>query len=870
MLITADAAYPNDLTLDFLLEIICQNLNIELTSPTASQVVALLKRRAYLIVIDGLERRTSSLSETQRSEIRTFLGRASQGKSIIILAMRNADTGSGSGIVDMQYATTYRLPTLSMKAAVRLVDSISSAETELGTMRIRSKEQLSYLERIVVLLDQNPLAIRLVYSSENAKQDPKGLYWALLAGSVVLNDDTVSDSTFMTELRMMNLFQYLDVEKSTNLLARVYLPMSLATFWNIVPTDLRYYYWFLFLPLTKDVEGLSVHKTNPLMAFMYTEYQDQVQRSMDNLGYDKHFSATIDALRKVGAIEDALVTYTNGTFDKAYHINPVATLFLRTQWTAQFASSAATAYVKSTILQSQRYRLDRERYHTSEVFWDGQQQHPDHTLNDRIAAVLCSLESDLTQEIEQHRESFTDALIDSLTLRNWGDPRGAELGNSLAKIQILRLIYHAKTQKPTKMVLLYLATLANALAEGSDPDAEGPIRSFFELFDIWSKQGEEVISPLLDARLFDLWRAEAVIATEKTGPAAAKLLYERNLAKDPITPTNHDLYEGIRRVQARNLQEWVACTNTLRAQSFSPEDASSHNAAMLSLFSSFKPGRLIDLIQQSSHVAGIDQLTMADYYRDALDSEEEAVSKFGKLTQLILSQSMAQNYNEYLSEPSMAELFKVLAEDPAARPGKKKNLEPVHGSMQDIMLDIELGFRLHANDHTGAKILLHRKIALETSDRATNWRMLCDIHLALAQIAMKQQDWPTAKQHLDERLRWYGTNADAGLLADFHVDYSQVVLRMGWLSETARHMSLAMRYIEECEHSNKLRNWFAEMMDMPEDLHALIDGEMGSSGEAIEDLSPEPLTEEERKEASEGLTYAREWEETSRKASEAL
>lgn len=161
------------------------------------------------------------------------------------------------------------------------------------------------------------------------------------------------------------------------------------------------------------------------------------------------------------------------------------------------------------ILRSRHYSM-ASKVDAGSIRWDGgQRQQQDHKHKGLVAACLYSMQNDIVVEIDQHHPSLTDAIISPLAFRSWEDLRGAEIGKALAKLQVLRLVLYARTQKPTKMIVLYLSNLANALTEGGDPDAEGSVTIFFELLEIGSKEGEEDMKPILEVRCFDLRRARA-------------------------------------------------------------------------------------------------------------------------------------------------------------------------------------------------------------------------------------------------------------------------------------------------------------------------------------------------------------------------
>lgn len=90
---------------------------------------------------------------------------------------------------------------------------------------------------------------------------------------------------------------------------------------------------------------------------------------------------------------------------------------------------------------------------------------------------------------------------------------------------------------------------------------------------------------------------------------------------------------------------------------------------------------------------GIDKLTIGNTYRPVLEAEKEAVSRFGTLAKLILSESVPKNYEDMLSKPRWAGLWEIF-EDEENEDGR--GFSPVQGLSRDIREGLELGFRLEA------------------------------------------------------------------------------------------------------------------------------------------------------------------------------
>lgn len=769
----------SEFSMSYLLQEISRVLKIECTDPNIEIIARLLKKRRVLIILDGLERGNYQLSKRDQLALKDFIAKASQGKSIFILSTRNRMTWEADDFVDLEYVAAYRLPTLSIRDAIQFTEHLAR-HTQQGSRetKLRGKEALTYLERVVILLDQNPLAIEAVCSPEGVLEDPKALFWSLLAADDRLDGKSILSPTFWS-LAMKILSWKLQNDSDKDPMQAFYSPETLALFWNVFPKDLRYFYYFICIQFLNDSENAVAHTKKPLLAFTYESNRDLALRSVQNLGYSTYLPRTIDFLLSLGLLEDAMIQESDGQTHEAYHLTPVAKLLFQKDLTESLAPTLRSAFVKSSILRNGRYQ-DQKQRHIVGVFWDGQKQHPDHTVNLSLSATIFSLASDISEEITQHGESFTDALMGDLILRNWGDARSADLGNLIAKIHLLRLVWYMKTNPkgPDSNSLLRLATIANGLVEGGDPDGEGAVKAFFDLYPLWLQKGER-ISPIMEARCFDLRYAEAICVRNNKGSIAAKDLFERNLQIDPeYTPVDHSLYGADRRIQVKNLQEWVMGVNELAKirGDDSLQNKELMDEHMPAILSDCAPGTFFETVKKLMPSLDSINPTYGEWYHNIIEREGEAVKKFGALAHQILNEPMAQNYSEFLPEPTfkaMMTIFDMSNETVSGVVGDRTQKQ----AMFDVMTDIETVFRLQARDWAGAKVLLHRKIARETSNLSTAWRTLGDVHLDLHNIAIEEGDWETAKHHLDKRWGLFEGNhhTDPAFSAEFHMGYARVM-----------------------------------------------------------------------------------------------
>ena len=193
----------------------------------------------YLVILDGLEAiEFETLMDKKRVE--DFIQCATRGNSIIILSGRRKDCAL-SNIVHPVHR--FCLTGLSMQGAMQLAE----LHTTWTSKQISQRANRDFVERVLIFLERNPLAIKLVFPALNKKIDtPELLLHKLLYGVVKIDEITTSDSTFVSHMRWIWLSFALG-----NRFGK-FTPGTLSPFCNYFPRDLRNYYWFLWSFAFKD------------------------------------------------------------------------------------------------------------------------------------------------------------------------------------------------------------------------------------------------------------------------------------------------------------------------------------------------------------------------------------------------------------------------------------------------------------------------------------------------------------------------------------------------------------------------------------------------------------------------------------------
>jgi hypothetical protein len=716
---------------------ICKKLEVEdPLSIKEDELVSILQDQNCLLVMDSVDLDDSRIPKKDQTDIKNFLSKASQGKTIIILSSRKWTSVLGD--FDRQ-RNIYPLAGLPMAAAMVFAENVAFKGRAWPAKIGRNRESLNYFERTLILLERNPLAIQLTFPSLGTVGGLEDFFRQLLTGKGVGLEESVASSSRLTRvIRMIQLFQSAD--------SLMFKLVHLAPFWNVIPTDLRNYWWYLILPVLKS-DAKAHYEKATFRNWEDQEWRDLVNGSVNNLGYNTKFRKMVDDLLDASLMDKAVFSYSDGRTTDVYHINPVLTLFLQTSITNALRPILYSAFVNFHILNgwAKNERMMDERFNTiPTIFWDNERQHRDYSTNNLVSAFSYSVKGDIVDEIEHHGLSTADIMLKDIGTKFWTDKRTWEVCKPIVKTQWTRTMILPELRGLPGLeynAIDVAHTLSNArlLVESQDEESETLIEVSLVVADTWSKKNR-VMPPDLELNWFQLRHAEGIFIFDKDGPKPAMEIFERNLATDPKTAPDHELFNAIRRAQYASLQSWNNCV-TMIEMATNPdfEKETTKNAKMIG--GTHKTGKMSEYITANIDSPETDTTSVSALMSWSLEKEKASVEKFGLLAKQILAEPLVMNFSGLTpGAPKFATLLKELG----------GNNFDMAGAMNEKINELEFGVRALGEDTVGAKATLQAALAKETSANATNHDALIQLHSLLYSLAYQEEDWTAALQHLIE------------------------------------------------------------------------------------------------------------------------
>ncbi|MBE9005695.1 tetratricopeptide repeat protein [Fortiea sp. LEGE XX443] len=226
------------------------------------KLVAKLRAEAYALILDNLESVTgqqlaiqNTLPETERNQIRDFLGRLQGGNTKVILGSRSRE--------DWLQATTfkhniYELQGLDKEARTELAEKI--LERNVPQISIADIRQDGDFQKLMNLLAGYPLAMQVVLANLR-KQSPQEILQGLQAGDVDL--DTGSED------KTKNILKCVEYSHSNLSPEAQKLLLCLAQFSK-----------FIFTPgLPKYIEQLKICES--LKDYSFDKFSDAIQEAIN-------------------------------------------------------------------------------------------------------------------------------------------------------------------------------------------------------------------------------------------------------------------------------------------------------------------------------------------------------------------------------------------------------------------------------------------------------------------------------------------------------------------------------------------------------------------------------------------------------------
>ncbi|TAQ86721.1 hypothetical protein B7494_g4952 [Chlorociboria aeruginascens] len=780
--------YPRSFGFNDLLKGISDTLDIAPDARSVENVIAILQNRNTLLVIDSADLDAARVPESDQAKMKDFLARASQGQSIVIISSRKSSSILAD-VVPMR--NDFCLACLPMPAAMQYAENlVFKIHSRPEKPALRDRESLNYFDRTLILLDRNPLAIKLVFSTLGKSFKPEVLFRNLLYGhKVAIDQATVKDARFISQMRRSLFLHSLDTG--------VFRPETLSLFWNVMPQDLRSFYWFVMLPMLKD-EVRRTYEEITLANWEDERFLGLLRGSLKNLGYETKFQAMINGFLHSSILTPATMKRPNGSTADAYHINPVFTLLIRELLTENLRPIIQTAFVHSYIIG--QGLMTEEIDSVPRIFWDDEAQHQDHSTNNLMVAFTHSLDEDIVAEIERHGLSTTEILMKPIGQTFFTDRRTWELARSAVKVQVIRLTMLPAKRGNTPFDYEYyevshLLSIARLLVESEDNESEQILDNSLKIAGIWNYKGEEYY-PDLELSWFQLKHAHGLFVMGREGPLAGKRIFEKNLETDPKMPSHHELFNAIRRSQFANLQQWIICVVELRKMD-DPNLEGEIAEAAKAFGGAFKPGKLKEIFAQVSNLEEANTRLVSTEMEKLFVWEKAAIAKFGTLAKQIIAEPVVNNFKGVtkgdLSDLSFANILNTFAKD-----------YPDLGAAMNAKYDeLEFAFRFVGGDSEGAKANLTAALEKETSSNNTDWRTLSQLHDRLYGIACQDNDWLTALQHLEKQQEIQRERAEPREVFWLQTKFALAYDNLQRPSEAGRRM-LNAREIAETMGDNEL------------------------------------------------------------------
>lgn len=207
---------------------------------------------------------------------------------------------------------------LSRQGAVQLAESHTH-----WTSKVSNTEDRDFAERISILLERSPLAIKLVFPVLGLDiGTPETLHQRLLYGTVNVDTIEAANSKYVSRINWILVtfafgkFGY-------------FTPGLLSPFCNFFPKDLRDYIWFFLVPGFK--EGTSIRQevdSATLGNWAQSAWQERVHEAMEVFGYE-NFGEMVDALTEECILDEVEITDADGSINQGYHVNPIFTIVQR-------------------------------------------------------------------------------------------------------------------------------------------------------------------------------------------------------------------------------------------------------------------------------------------------------------------------------------------------------------------------------------------------------------------------------------------------------------------------------------------------------------------------------------------------------------
>ncbi|KAK1755543.1 hypothetical protein QBC47DRAFT_322355 [Echria macrotheca] len=754
------------------LERVVEDLGFDLDEPTAEEVADKLRGGKYLLVFDSADvydtpviTDRSSCSDSFRDELKEFIDSATAGDSMVIVSSR-LETSSIFSVPTERHK--YRLGGLSVLDSVTLLQDLAFGPHGQVPEIFYRRENIDSLRRAAILLEGNPAAIKIIIPElRNVGYSGEKLYYNMMYGVCKTENENQKVEDMERFLRTVVVAQ---VVHSFNDFDKTMISvMQFAPFWNIMPKDLNFYYWFLYLFASKHFQEASIAN------WISKEFKDLVYRATMAKKLKEHWPELEEKLIKAGILTHATITRKNGDKLPCYHVHPLYTLTARSGLKEEQWKEMRFAYVRQALLWDPGYETLAPVDWTS-VEWEGAgPQHEDYLHNWRHIAVAWSVsDGNPIEDVKRMGISMLDCTYRLVTGAVWDNPRQSRVliphirAYLLQSHMIVELLRPGSvpTLSDLRAIVEFTWSLYRFEADDVTQSAKSAmVKSALSAVDRWkaaSPPGEAVLPAPLEVTWFQLRHAEALIVEDTGDLPGAKALFERNLMTDPVTD-DVGMINIIRRWHLQSLQLWASSVVRLdvREGRINSTEAQERLRGFVDMMAGPNQGNMLTWMMQllTDHEAEITKLRVRDQHAYALEKEPEVAAKFGSLAQSILDGTMLDVFADHFpAGQTFAGLKNIMAQ--AQRGG-----DPLMESVRSEFRGLESGIRMLVGDTESAAGIMQPEIAREglSSTTSNGWEKLAEVHMTLYMMAVLRAKVPDYRKGLTHIQEWWKLHRGVGI-----------------------------------------------------------------------------------------------------------
>lgn len=776
---------------------ICTQLGIGPDERSGAAIIDTLRAEKYLLVFDSADAFESLLLtepvvyvEALTPRLRSLIDKASSDGSMVIVASRLDTTQVANITSDRQ---KYRLSGLSIIDSVTLLQRLAIGDKSKPPETYHRRDNIDFLRRVAILLEGNPTAIQMIVPAfKRANYDGKVLFNNLLYNAIEEpSEDAWSRSHFVQSLTAaMVLPSFINFDES------LIQATHFAPFWNLMPKNLNYYYWFFYLFASKYFQEAAYAN------WISKEWQDVVNNGRMALTLGKHWPEIESKLIGVGILQHATITRRDASQVPCYHVNPVYTLLSRSSIGKAAWKEARFAYIRQALLWNRQHSHEgSSQSEWTSVIWDGMEQHEDHLHNWYVQAIGWTFEDGDPQEQIQRMGVSLFSLIYNMSVGSWWTkPRQSRLLIPHIRGYLSRTYAVTDLSRPASVptssdlnaILSYSWALYQIDTEDTMQSSKAPIvKLALEAVDRWraASPPATALPPPDEVSWFQLRFAEARIMDRSLYLREAKELFERNLADDPAT-TDGGMLNIIKRWHLRNLQHWADCVIRLAVRDgiFDKEEFNSHMQAVSNIF---EQKSILPAVSEllSENPEAFNTFKVRDQIHLAIKFEEQAVSKFGKLAKHIIESPMVNVFAD-LEEETGISFLNFMRQTLASN-------TPETAEFRSICGDLESSVHLLAGDTAAAGRAVNSSVHREapSSVTSTGWENIAELHMYHYGLAVMRTDKPDYKKGLTHLQEWWRLHQGIDI---WKQDQVWGLLKLAACYHALGHIAEACREVIKC------------------------------------------------------------------------